>query len=61
MLLRDKEGVVDPRLKVYRTKNVRVVDISIIPLHIAAHTQTTAYMIGEKAADIVRSTYNPVV
>ncbi|KAI0036393.1 hypothetical protein K488DRAFT_67716 [Vararia minispora EC-137] len=35
-------GVVDHTLKVYGTRNLRVVDASIIPLHIAAHTQATA-------------------
>lgn len=54
MLPREKLGVVNPELKVYGTNNLRVVDISIIPLHIAAHTQSFAYMIGEKAADIIR-------
>ncbi|KAF8064007.1 GMC oxidoreductase [Lyophyllum atratum] len=61
MLPRDKQGVVDPLLKVYGTTNVRVVDLSIVPLHIAAHTQATVYMIAEKAAHIIRSTYNPVL
>ncbi|KAJ2925508.1 hypothetical protein H1R20_g11585, partial [Candolleomyces eurysporus] len=55
MLPREDGGVVDPQLKVYGTKNVRVADISIVPLHIAAHMQTTAYVIGEKAADIIKS------
>ncbi|KAJ6617536.1 alcohol oxidase [Mycena sp. CBHHK59/15] len=40
-------GVVDNKLKVYHTNNIRVVDVSIIPLHIAAHLQATAYAIGE--------------
>lgn len=40
MLPRELNGVVDPQLKVYGTKNVRVVDVSIIPLHVAAHTQS---------------------
>ncbi|KAG5351739.1 hypothetical protein C0989_005073 [Termitomyces sp. Mn162] len=48
MLPRDKQGVVDSELKVYGTKNLRIADISIIPLHIAAHTQAIAYVIGEK-------------
>ncbi|KAI0046210.1 GMC oxidoreductase [Auriscalpium vulgare] len=54
MLPRDKGGVVDPQLKVYGTANVRVVDLSIVPLHVAAHTQATAYTIAEQAADIIK-------
>ena len=53
MLPRDEGGVVDPKLKVYGTANVRVVDASIIPLHLAAHIQATVYGIAEKAADII--------
>ncbi|KAJ7449285.1 alcohol oxidase [Mycena latifolia] len=32
-------GVVDSKLKVYHTTNIRVIDVSIIPLHISAHLQ----------------------
>ncbi|TDL21863.1 GMC oxidoreductase [Rickenella mellea] len=53
MLPRDKNGVVDAQLRVYGTKNVRIADLSIVPLHISAHTQSTAYVIGEAAADII--------
>ncbi|OBZ65934.1 Glucose oxidase [Grifola frondosa] len=55
MLPREKHGVVDPALKVYGTRNLRVADLSVVPLHIAAHTQTLAYVIGEKAADIIKT------
>ncbi|KAJ7777208.1 alcohol oxidase [Mycena metata] len=48
------DGVVDRKLKVYNTSNIRVVDISIIPLHIGAHLQATAYAIGELGADIIK-------
>lgn len=41
-------GVVDSRLVVWGSANLRVVDASVIPLHIAAHTQSTVYAIGEK-------------
>ena len=47
MLPKDKGGVVDPRLKVYGTKNVRVADLSIAPLMPCGHTQSVAYTIGE--------------
>ncbi|KAF8972234.1 alcohol oxidase [Flammula alnicola] len=54
MLPLEDGGVVDPKLKVYHTTNIRVADISIIPLHIGAHTHATAYAIGELAADIMK-------
>jgi choline dehydrogenase-like flavoprotein len=44
MLPKDKNGVVDPKLKVYGTKNIRVVDLSIVPLQFAAHTQGTPFL-----------------
>jgi choline dehydrogenase-like flavoprotein len=53
MLPKTEGGVVDSSLKVYGTSNVRVVDASIIPLHIAAHLQSTTYGIAEKAADMI--------
>ncbi|KDR78171.1 hypothetical protein GALMADRAFT_155158 [Galerina marginata CBS 339.88] len=55
MLPRSKGGVVDPKLKVYDTTNLRVADISVIPLHFAAHSQATAYVIGEKVADLIKA------
>ena len=55
MLPRDQGGVVDSFLKVYGTSNVRVVDASIIPLHLSAHPSSSVYGIAEKAADIILS------
>ena len=43
MLPRDKGGVVDPNLIVYGTTNVRVCDLSILPLQFAEHPQGMAY------------------
>ncbi|KII91114.1 hypothetical protein PLICRDRAFT_173018 [Plicaturopsis crispa FD-325 SS-3] len=54
MLPRDKGGVVDPKLKVYGTSNIRVVDLSIVPIHFASHSLATAYTIAEQAADIIK-------
>ncbi|EKM59947.1 uncharacterized protein PHACADRAFT_206164 [Phanerochaete carnosa HHB-10118-sp] len=59
MTPRDKGGVVDHELRVHGTNNLRVVDLSIVPLHVAAHTQSVAYAIAEQAADIIKGTFEP--
>ncbi|KAG9121402.1 hypothetical protein FRC07_002661, partial [Ceratobasidium sp. 392] len=48
-------GVVDSSLKVYGTTNLRVVDASIIPLHMGTHLSRTVYGIAEKAAAMIKS------
>ncbi|KAL6309726.1 alcohol oxidase [Sparassis latifolia] len=58
MLPRTNDGVVDPQLKVYGTSNIRVVDLSVVPLHIAAHTQATpVFNFAFAAADIVKGKF----
>ncbi|KAJ1308023.1 hypothetical protein OPQ81_002094 [Rhizoctonia solani] len=52
---KDLGGVVDNKLKVYGTANVRVVDASIIPLHMGTHITRTIYGIAEKAAALIKS------
>ncbi|KAF8063510.1 alcohol oxidase [Lyophyllum atratum] len=54
LLPQEDGGVVDANLIVYGTDNIRVIDASIIPIQISAHTQATVYAIAEKAADIIR-------
>ncbi|KAI0970549.1 GMC oxidoreductase-domain-containing protein [Xylaria arbuscula] len=48
MMPRSAGGVVDTSLKVYGTKNLRVVDASIIPLIPGGHIQSVVYAIAEK-------------
>ncbi|EKM50925.1 uncharacterized protein PHACADRAFT_128563 [Phanerochaete carnosa HHB-10118-sp] len=45
MLPRELGGVVDPQLKVYGTKNIRVVDLSILPLQLSVHPQGTCSLV----------------
>lgn len=53
----DRTAVVDPRLRVYGIKNLRVVDGSIMPKIIAGHPNGPIFMIAEKAADMIKQDY----
>lgn len=52
MAPRESGGVVDENLSVHATEILKVADLSIAPENIAANTASTAFAIGEKAADI---------
>ncbi|WVQ72732.1 hypothetical protein IAR50_002292 [Cryptococcus sp. DSM 104548] len=54
MLPQDSGGVVDTTLTVYGAANLRVIDTSIVPIEISAHTMATTYGIAEKAADMIK-------
>ena len=58
MLPREKGGVVNDKLLVYGTKNLRIVDSSIMPLIPRANIQSTVYAVAERAADIIKQRYS---
>jgi alcohol oxidase len=49
----DKGGCVDGELNVYGVKGLKVVDLSIVPENVGANTNNTAFLVGEKGADII--------
>ncbi|KAF1970987.1 GMC oxidoreductase [Bimuria novae-zelandiae CBS 107.79] len=55
MLPLDLGGIVDSKLKVYGTSNMRVVDASVIPVELTGHTTGPLYAVAEKAADIINN------
>jgi choline dehydrogenase-like flavoprotein len=58
MIPREDGGVVDTKLKVYGTTNLRIVDASIFPLEARGNIQATVYAVAEKAADIIRERWS---
>ncbi|KAH6856331.1 hypothetical protein B0I37DRAFT_73684 [Chaetomium sp. MPI-CAGE-AT-0009] len=55
MMPRELGGVVDAGLRVYGTRNVRVVDASVMPFITRGDTMATVYGIAEKAAADIRA------
>ena len=55
MMRRSLGGVVDGRLRLYDSANVRIVDASVMPTQVSAHTSTSLYAIAEKVADMIKN------
>ncbi|KAH6647821.1 hypothetical protein BKA67DRAFT_539662 [Truncatella angustata] len=56
MMPRSIGGVVNEQFQVYGTKNVRVVDASVLPYQVCGHLTSTLYAISERAADFIKAT-----
>ncbi|XP_037037089.1 glucose dehydrogenase [FAD, quinone] [Bradysia coprophila] len=56
----DSGAVVDPRLRVYGIKRLRVIDASIMPTISSGNTNAPVIMIGEKGADLVKEDWMDV-
>jgi alcohol oxidase len=52
MAPREKKGVVDKDLNVYGVTGLKLADLSVPPENVGANTGNTAFLVGEKAADI---------
>ena len=55
MMSEELGGVVDSSLKIYGTRNVRVVDASVMPFQVSGHLTSTLYALSEKAAEIIKA------
>ncbi|CKN86692.1 dehydrogenase FAD flavoprotein GMC oxidoreductase [Mycobacterium tuberculosis] len=51
----DEASVVDPQLRVRGVDGLRVADASVMPSTVRGHTHAPSVLIGEKAADLIRS------
>jgi alcohol oxidase len=52
MAPREEKGVVDGNLSVHGVQGLKLADLSVPPANVGANTGNTAFVVGEKAADI---------
>lgn len=52
MAPKEQKGVVSPTLSVHGLKNLKLADLSVPPENVGANTGNTAFVVGERAADL---------
>jgi choline dehydrogenase-like flavoprotein len=57
MMPRVNGGVVDPYLRVWGVKGLRIVDASVMPIIPIANTQSSVYAVAERAADLIKDSW----
>jgi choline dehydrogenase len=58
---RDSMSVVDNELKVYGVYGLRIADSSILPRITTGNTMAPCVVIGERAADLIRTSHSLMV
>jgi choline dehydrogenase-like flavoprotein len=53
----EEGAVVDSRFRVFGVEGLRVVDLSVCPFVVNAHTQSVAYVVGEIGAEVLAEEY----
>lgn len=54
----DPMAVVDPELRVYGIKGLRVIDASVMPAITSGNINAPVIMIGEKGSDLIKDYWN---
>jgi choline dehydrogenase-like flavoprotein len=53
----DRQAAVDTHFRVFGVENLRVADMSVVPVLTNNHTQATAYVTGATCADVLICEY----